>query len=239
MFLDHLINRASASISNHDVVIRYLLDDRKLTMDEIKRYRLGYTSVPQIPNDGSDEWASLMEDTRKLFFLQKKLLIPLENSAGLVNGVITRSLVPDDTHRYSQFLTKEAKAIGAFFGLPQAMPHILKTGIVYVAEGAIDCISIARHFPNTVSTLTSFINEEQMWALKIMTDTIVMVFDPDKAGRDGVDIVLAKYGSKGIYSREFGGGDPNSCLQKLGDEKFKILVAKHLGGFTNFKKPSY
>ena len=236
MFLDPLVNRASSSLRNHDVVVKYLIDERKLKMEEVAKYRLGYTSMPVLNNDNSEDWASFMEETRKLFFLQKKLLIPLENSAGTVNGIITRSIVKDDPHRYGQFLTPEAKNIGAFFGLPQAIPSILKTGVVFVAEGAIYCITLARHYPNTVSTLTSFVNEEQMWTLKLLAETIVLVFDPDDPGRKGVEIVLAKYGSKGVYSREFGSGDPNKCLQKLGDEKFKTLLDKHLGGFTNFKK---
>lgn len=168
--------------------------------------------------------------------LKKKILIPLENSAGLVNGVITRNIDPESKYRYKQFLMKEAANIGAFFGLPQALPYILNEGVVYVVEGAIDCISLAKAFPNTVSTLTSFINEEQMWLLRMLADYIVLVFDPDEAGRKGVDIVLNKYGSKGITSRELSYGDPNKCLVKMGEVEFVKFAKKSLFGIKNFKK---
>lgn len=236
MFLDSLVNRASDSLVNYEEATSYLVGQRKLLPEEIKKYRLGYTVHPTFPKIESPEWDSFMKDTRNLFFLQKRILIPLENSAGKVNGLITRSMVPDDKHRYSQHLLDEAKQIGAFFGLAQALPHILRTGIVYVTEGALDCISLARVVPNTISSLTSFINEEQMWTLRMIADSIVLVFDPDEPGRKGVEIVMAKYGTSDIFSREFGHSDPNSCLQKLGPDKFRKLVEKELSGFRNFKK---
>lgn len=236
MFFDPLINRAAESIVNYPEALDYLVANRKLLPEELKKYRIGFTAHPFLPKIESSEWEDFMKESRKLFFIQKKILFPLENAAGRVNGMITRSMDPETNRRYSQFLLPEAKQIGAFFGLPQAIPHIIKTGIVYVTEGAIDCMTLARVFPNTVSTLTSFVNEEQMWTLKMLADSIVLVFDPDEPGRKGVEIVLNKYGSKGIFSREFGHGDPNSCLQKLGTQRFKQLAEKELSGFLNFKK---
>jgi DNA primase len=235
MFLDPLINRASESLANYPEVQEYL-ESRAITLEDIKKFRLGYTAAPFIPLSKDDDFAILKEETKDFFYLKKKLYIPLENSAGLVNGLITRSLEPDTKYRYHQYLMKEASTIGAFFGLPQALPHILREGVVFVVEGAIDCISLAKVFPNTVSTLTSFINEEQMWMLRMIADTIVMVFDPDPPGRSGVEKVLAKYGAKGLFSREFGHGDPNKCLVSLGEEKFAQLAKKSLSGIRNFKK---
>lgn len=235
MFLDPLINRAHESLVNYPEALNYL-HQRRISDDDIRKYRLGFTTIPLVPLSQDEDFSLFKEETKDFFMLKKKILIPLENSAGLVNGVITRNIDPESKYRYKQFLMKEAATIGAFFGLPQALPYILNEGIVYVVEGALDCISLAKAFPNTVSTLTSFINEEQMWLLRMLADNIVLVFDPDEAGRKGVDIVLNKYGSKGITSRELSHGDPNKCLVKMGEVEFVKFAKKSLFGIKNFKK---
>jgi len=234
MFLDPLVNRAASSLANYPDVLGYLTDARKFTKGEINSYRLGHTAVPFLPLSNDPEEDDFREVTRNLFFLKNRVIIPLENSVGLVNGLITRSLEKETKFRYGHYYLKEAKQIGAFFGLRQALPHILAKGVVYVTEGAFDCISIARHFPNTVSTLTSNINEEQMFTLRMIADNIVMVFDPDKAGREGVQSVFTKFGRKGIYSREFGHKDPNAYLVKHGDEAFKKALSNTLGSLALF-----
>jgi DNA primase len=236
MFLDPTVNRAHESLKNYPEVKEYLTS-RCISIEEANKYRLGYTISPFVPAMPEDEdYLLLKEETKDFFYWRKKLIIPLENAVGLTNGLITRVMEPDAKFRYRQYLTKEASTIGAFFGLSQALPHIIREGIVFVTEGAIDCISLARVYPNTVSTLTSFINEEQMWLLRQVADSIVMVFDPDKPGREGVEKVFSKYGRKGVYNREFGHGDPNACLVKMGEEKFTILAKKTLSGVINFKK---
>lgn len=235
MFLDPLINRANASIVNYPEALSYL-QGRGITSEDIKKYRLGYTVAPFVPVALSDpDYVKLKETTKDFFFLQRKVFFPLENAAGLVNGLVTRSIEKDNPYRYNQKLMEEASKIGAFFGLPQALPHILEKGVVYVTEGAVDCISLAKVKPNTVSVLTSFINEEQMWTLRMIADTIVIVFDPDEPGRKGVDIVMQKYGSKGIYSREFGMGDLNDTYTRFGEKRFSEIVNKALAGVGNFK----
>lgn len=204
--------------------------------EEIKRFRLGFTGVPRLPVSEDPDYKTLMEETKNLYYARNKLIIPLENSMGLVNGFITRDITPDAKYRYKQHLTEEASKLGAMFGLPQALPHILREGVVFVVEGAIDCISLAKVYPNTVSTLTSFVNEGQMWVLRMLADTVVLVFDPDKAGREGVEKVFAHYGQKGILSREFGHWDPNACLVRLGEQKFTELAKRSLSTIRNFKR---
>ena len=235
MYLDPLINQASSALENYPEALAYLRG-RGITEEEAKKFRLGFTSTPRLPVTSDEDYKVIMEETKKLYFVRKKLLIPLENSMGLSNGMITRDIGPDIEHRYHQYLTKEASEIGAFFGLAQALPFILQEGVVFVVEGAIDCITMAKLFPNTVSSLTSFINEGQMWQLRMLADTIVMVFDPDKAGRKGVETVFAKYGNKGLLSREFSHWDPNECFRKLGPSKFADLAKKSLSTVKNFKK---
>ena len=88
----------------------------------------------------------------------------------------------NDGVRYMIYLLKEANKMGGFFGLFEALPHIMATRKVFVHEGAIDALSFAKVFPNTISSLTSFINEPQFELLDLLVDKIILVFDDDKAG---------------------------------------------------------
>jgi DNA primase len=222
----------------------YLINQRKLEESDIDKFRIGFTSYPKLEITSDPDYATICEETKgpfgppnSLFRLKKKILLPLENSAGLVNGLVTRSIEKDTKYRYCQYLLKESKDIGAFFGLRQAYPSILNTGIVFVTEGAFDCISLSKVYPNTVSTLTSYINSEQMWFLDMIADYIVIVFDPDKAGREGSEKVFFenRSSSKKLINREIGHKDLNDILKEKGFNDFKKIVEKSLSTVKNFK----
>lgn len=234
MYLDGLVDRAAASLPNYDTVVEYLTVGRGFSLEELKKFRIGYTNVPFLPISNDPEEEEFLDLTKKLYYLKKKILIPLENPVGLATGVIARATEHDTKFRYQHYYLREAKKTGAFFGLRQALPHIIGKGEVYVTEGSFDCMAIARHYPNTVSTLTSYINDEQMFVLRMLADKIIMVFDPDEAGRGGVETVYKKYGRKGLYHREFGHTDANDFLVKHGDDRFKAQLGRTLGSLLLF-----
>jgi DNA primase len=205
------------------------LKSRMLDENDIKKYSLGYANVINVKDDGSEDYKRFSVETYEWKTLRSKILFPLHNSKGDVNGLISRSIDPEyEGPKYKQLLTTQAKYIGAFFGLPQALPEIQRTGTVYVVEGAIDCISLSKVLPNTVSVLTAFINEEQYWILKTIADKICVVFDSDDAGKHGQDIVKNKYKDNSISFSDLGYNDANSCLNALGSSKFDRYVKRRL-----------
>jgi len=233
VYLDQLIERGSRNIDKFPDVLKYLMADRMITYEEIKKYSLGYTAIANIAGSGED-YDTFKKDTYGFKALEKKLLIPLKNLRGNSNGVIIgrikQELNEDGSKKpkYRQLFLKEAKDNGAFFGLHEALPSILETGVVYITEGAIDCISLAKVLPNTVSVLTSFMTEEQYWTLSMIADKIVVVFDSDEAGRNGVDIIKNKYKSKNITSKDVGYNDVNAALLVLGEQGFESYVRKKI-----------
>ena len=228
MYLDHLVTKANASIREYEEPIQYLRS-RYLTLEDIDRFQLGFTSLIKVANDGSSDYERLKKETYDWNSLKKKILFPLQNSMGKTNGLIARPLVVEEgKSKYRQILTSEAKTIGTFFGLHQAIPEILRTGVVYVVEGAVDCMSLAKVFPNTVSVLTAFINDDQYWVLKMLANKICVVFDSDEAGEKGKEMVAKKYRDKSISFLSLGYNDPNSCLTSLGPGKFDSYVKRRL-----------
>lgn len=216
VYLDSFAVKASTSIFEHPTAMKYLAG-RAISEGDIRRYGLGYTRFAKIQDNGSDDWRRLKEETFGFKGLENRVIIPLRNIIGRVNGIQTRSL---DKKMYKDHMMSEAKAIGAFFGLYEALPFIRATRKVFVHEGAFNCISFSRVFPNSVAALTSFLSEVQVEMLRFLTDLIIVVFDRDEAGDVGRAKLLKTYGSAGFEFVTVGESDANSCLKVMGEERF-------------------
>ncbi len=203
-----------------------------MTEEDLKKYFIGYVGISSkllVKDDGSEDYQRLKKDTFDFKHFEKKIVIPMRNCLGHVNGISLRSL---DKSFYRQYYMDEAKKVGAFFGLFDALPYIYKTGKVYVVEGPFDCIALAKVFPNTVSSLTSFLNEAQVQLLKMYAKKIILVFDSDKAGEDGSMKALDKYGEEYIKVSQLGSyKDPNQALISMGEEAFRTFAKRKLETF--------
>lgn len=224
MYLDSFVDSCFSSMPRYQEGLRYL-NTRGITMEDINKYKIGFTklgSVPK-PKEHSDDYQYLHDKTYGFKYLRDRLIFPLRNVLGRTNGLVTREL-DNKGRRYVIYLLKEAKKMGGFFGLYEALPHILRTRTVFVHEGAIDAISFAKVFPNTLSTLTSFINESQYEVLDLIADRIVLVFDDDKAGNYGIQKMHETYGSKKIESISLGDNDANDYLKMKNSEEFQRFI---------------
>jgi len=216
MFLNDFTKRASHSLRDYEDPKKYLYG-RGLTDEDIKKFEIGYVRIATIKKDESEDYKSLWESTYEFRSLQKRIIFPLKNILGSVHGLCTRDL---EHKRYTQYFLSEAKRIGAFFGLYEALPHIRRTQKVFVHEGAFDTISFAKVFPNTISSLTSFLNEQQYELLRFFADKIILVYDKDKAGNSGVRKSIEYYGDRYLEQIYVGADDSNTYLQMLGPERF-------------------
>jgi len=216
MFLNDFTKRASHSLRDYEDPKKYLYG-RGLTDEDIKKFEIGYVRIATIKKDESEDYKSLWESTYEFRSLQKRIIFPLKNILGSVHGLCTRDL---EHKRYTQYFLSEAKRIGAFFGLYEALPYIRRTQKVFVHEGAFDTISFAKVFPNTISSLTSFLNEQQYELLRFFADKIILVYDKDKAGNSGVRKSIEYYGDRYLEQIYVGADDSNTYLQMLGPERF-------------------
>jgi DNA primase len=220
MFLNEFVRRANRIIFDYEKPIQYL-NGRGIIEADIKNYSLGYVQHSTVKKEDSEEYRNLSDDTYQFKLFQNKLLFPLRNILGSVNGLCIRDI---DQKRYNQFFLSEAKKIGAFFGIYEALPHISKTKKVFVHEGAINSISFAKIFPNTISSLTSFLNEAQYEFLTMLCDKIVLVYDDDLAGHNGEYKMKKYYGEKFIETVFIGTDDSNTYLRMLGLQKFEVYI---------------
>lgn len=220
MYLNSFIKKANIGIGSNSEPLNYLYN-RGISKEDIDKYSIGYTRVSKIHDDGSDDYKKIKEETYGFRGIQNRILFPLKNVIGNVNGIIARDLTKK---LYTQFFLSEALNLGAFFGLYEAIPYICKKGVVFVHEGAINCISFAKVFPNTISSLTSYLNQQQYETLKFFATKIVLVYDNDSTGIYGAQKVIKTYNDSNIFSINIGYKDSNECLKKLGLSKFEYYI---------------
>jgi DNA primase len=224
MYLDKFAERANRMLFEYPEAKSYL-NGRGFDDDDIRRFGFGYLKIAKIHKENSEDYRRFHRATYQFKNLQARIIIPLHNIVGHVNGLTVRSI---EEKLYKDYLLEEARNIGAFFGLHDAIPHIIKTGRVFVHEGAFDAASFAKVFPNSVSTLTSFISDEQYETLRMFADKIFLVFDDDKTGHTGQWALVKRYGRKYIDAVSIGADDSNACLKRRGPKGFESYLKKRI-----------
>jgi DNA primase len=219
MYLDEFVERAGRMVFEYEEPLAYL-EGRGFTKEDIKRFGFGFLKVAKIKKENSPDYKKLHDETYGFRSLENRIIIPLKNILGRVNGLVARSI---KDKKYNLYLLKEGKDIGAWYGLYEALPHIMQTKKVFVHEGAFNSASFSKVFPNTVSSLTSFINDQQYELIRMFADLIILVYDDDEAGQIGVATLKKRYG-KYIETVSLGYEDANSCLQKRGPAGFESYL---------------
>jgi DNA primase len=226
MFLDTLVKNFNRSIHRYPEVLKYL-KSREVTDEEISKFCIGYNKIILVPDDPDNlDRDAFMNECFGGRKLENKLIFPFKNSIGNVVGLIGRAI---DTKEFKIFTTKQAEFEGFFFGLYEALPSIYKENRAYIVEGPFDYLALSKVLPNTVSTLTSKINDAQYDFLRMYCDEIVTVFDSDAAGDKGREKAEARAGvlSKNrVQSINLGYKDPAKILEEMKFKKFKEYILK-------------
>ncbi|HMB31064.1 MAG TPA: toprim domain-containing protein, partial [Desulfohalobiaceae bacterium] len=217
MFLDALASSLNRSIFRYKGPLDYL-SSRGVSEEEIKKYKIGFSRIVGVPDDGSEERARFMEESWKGRKFENSIVFPVMNSLGYVIGLIGRSL---DTKIFKVFVTEKAKHDGFFLGLYHALPYIYKSGRVFVVEGAFDWLALSKVLPNTVSSVTAGIYPNQYNLLRWYCGNIVTVFDSDEAGRYAADMASRK---SGVLDMKLGYKDPAKCFESLGFNQFNRVI---------------
>jgi DNA primase len=215
MYLDEFVEHSSKVILEYEEPLKYL-SGRGFSKEDILNFKLGFLKVAKIKKENSEDYKKLHDETYHFKSLENRIIMPLRNVLGKVNGLVVRSI---KEKKYNLYLLKEARDIGAWFGLYEALPYAVKSGKIFIHEGGFNSIAFSKVFKNSAASLTSFINDQQYDTLRMFVDLIILVYDSDKAGMIGTASLKKRYG-KSIESITLGYDDPNSCLQKMGQSPF-------------------
>lgn len=258
MFLDDVVDKCHNNLLtvSSKVPLAYLVS-RGITLEEIKKYKIGYIGKSLdnvIETDKDTKNFNKWLGTRG-YFIRERILFPITDELGNIKGIETRgldqraalSLLPkyqvslkdqisklqESSVRYKKFYLEKSKHTSFFFGLPQNLESIWEEKTVFLTEGIFDLISLCKIKRNCLSTLTANINEQQILWLKRYVDRVILLFDMDKKGKQSIEKIKETLSADGllVYSINLKGHDVNDTILKSGTKELEMIINEKMETF--------
>lgn len=131
-------------------------------------------------------------------FVDHNLIMPFRDVYGDIICILGRSILPQSErdalaiqkYKYTLSANKEFYV----YGLDIAKDAILNKNYVICVEGQFDCISCHENgISNVVALGWSTLTKYQLFQLLKYTDNIILLFDNDDAGKNGVNIAKKRF----------------------------------------------
>lgn len=222
---------------------RLYLQERSISEDTIKKFRLGY--APDNWNALADylegsglslklaEQAGLVitgKDGRFYDRFRGRLIFPIENVSGEVIAFGGRILGKGEP-KYLNSPESPVYIKGKnLYGLNKTKEEIRRKGFAIIVEGYFDLISLVNAgVGNVVATLGTALTREHLELLRRYTTDIVALFDPDEAGKKALDRSLDLFLEMRMKARALilpGGHDPDDYVKKFGPDKLEEMISR-------------
>ncbi len=163
---------------------------------------------------------------------RQRLMFPICNDYGEVIAFSGRVLPPsEDPAKYVNSPETPLFTKGrALFGLHKARRPLAEAGVAIVCEGQLDLIRIFESgMQNVVAPQGTAFTPAQARLLRRYTETAILCFDSDRAGRTAVERSLPILLAAGFGVRVAAlapGDDPDSLIRRDGPESFRTIVEK-------------
>jgi DNA primase len=222
-------------------VAREYLQNRSISEETIKQFRLGY--VPDTWRSLTDylegsgvslklaEQAGLIIPGKEGSFYDRfrgRLIFPIENIFGEIvafGGRVMEKGEPKYLNSPESPVYIKGKNL---YGLNKAKEEIRKQGFALIVEGYFDLISLWNAgIGNVVATLGTALTREHLELLRRYTLEVVALFDPDEAGKKALDRSLELFLSMNMHARALilpENCDPDDYVKKYGKEKLLELI---------------
>ena len=183
------------------------------------------------PDDGVEAGLISPRKTGNGYYdrLRGRVTFPIQDVRGRVVGFGGRALEPEQEPKYLN--TPESPVFQkrhAFYGFPDALESIRRSGRAIVCEGYFDRIAFARAgLKEALATCGTALTAEHGIQLRRRTKEVVLVFDGDAAGQAATEkalTVLLPQGLRVRAARIPGGQDPDDFLNANGAEALRELV---------------
>jgi DNA primase len=161
--------------------------------------------------------------------LRGRLTFPIQDVRGRVIGFGGRALEADQEPKYLN--TPESPVFqkrNTFYGYPDALESIRRSGRVILCEGYFDRIAFARaDLGEALATCGTALTADHGIQLRRRSREIVLVFDGDSAGQQATEKALAVLLPHGLRVRAVSipeGLDPDDYLSREGAAALRKLV---------------
>ncbi|HKV87830.1 MAG TPA: DNA primase [Candidatus Dormibacteraeota bacterium] len=226
---------------------RELLESRHVSEETARRFQLGYAPAGR----GFAEYLrakklSLLDaDLAGLIrgdgtdFFAERLVIPIRDERSQPLAFTARTVRADEQRKYINSRETPAYIKGrVIFGLDLARDEITRRGHAVLMEGQFDVIT-AHQFGvgNAVASSGTALTEDQVRLLKRFTDELLLVFDPDKAGRAAMRKAAPMAAGHGMRTRVIAlpdSMDPDQFLRAAGAqaaERWEALASRAPSSF--------
>lgn len=230
--------------SNEAAHAREYLYSRKLDINAIKTFRLGYA-----PKGWSSTFEWLIKQGFDIQLLEKagliiqkedfsgyydrfrdRIIFPICDEQGRVVGFSGRSLqqsdqIPKYINSPETLLFQKGKIL---FGLDKARQEIAKKGFAIICEGQIDLIRChISGISNVVAPLGTALTKDHCSILRRYAKEIVLCFDADQAGQKAAARALDNILDTGLTIRVAvlpEPHDPDSFILEVGAEAFNSII---------------
>ncbi|HZQ29989.1 MAG TPA: DNA primase [Patescibacteria group bacterium] len=219
--------------------LAYLLKERKLNLNLIKTYSLGFA-----PHDNSlskylmnkknytkedllDAGLSFMRNGTVFDFFRGRIMFPLSDHRGNIVGFSGRAMNDNDQPKYINTRDTVVYHKGSlFFGMDSAKEEIKEKGSAIIVEGEFDALSSFKEgIKNVVAIKGTALTENQANLLGRFTKKVILCLDQDEAGFEATKRSLASLEKNGMTINivTLKDKDPDETLKKDPAEFKKAL----------------
>ena len=216
------------------------LEKRGLTTETIAKFEIGWASAESDSFLRAASKAGYKDeilrragltggsDGRSWDYFRGRVLFPIRNHRGEMAGFGGRILGEGEPKYLNSPETPLFSKSRVLYGISQASAAIRKAGRAIVMEGYMDVIASHQYGVETaVAPLGTALGAEHAKLLKRYCESVILLFDPDKAGIraaiKGAQVLIEAGMFVKVASLE-GGLDPDEYLQQHGREKFDAAV---------------
>ena len=168
-------------------------------------------------------------------FFRNRLACPVRDAYGRVVAFSARALTKDE-EAHGKYRNSPESAIfqkrRLLFGLEQARPSIRSSGRAVLVEGNFDALSMHKAgFTETVASLGTALTSEQVGLLHRQTESVVLLYDGDRAGRQSALKAVPLFVDEGLMARVAvlpDGCDPDDLVRTGGAEAMTEVLEASL-----------
>ena len=237
-----LIDICHSNLKNSNQCLKYLIKDRSIDKEFIKKYKIGYfpQNISLLKKYLSEETlikSSIINynntsDFSSYFYL----VFPIYSEYGEPIGISGRSLMNDEDRKalgIPKYKNSSYKKSNILYGLNLSKKDIISKQNVYITEGYFDHISMCKNgYTNSVAICGTAFSQGHFTKLARYTDMMTFILDSDEAGIKSAERIYLKFVNKGIKLRflkpcppykdadEFFRENPNGDIHK----SFEVII---------------
>ncbi len=218
---------------------RAYIEKRGISVETARAFRLGYADGSGAflvgKSRGLGVWDGLLEVGaviqggrvhRDMF--RNRLIFPIMNASGRVVGFGGRSLDGVEPKYLNSRESSVFRKGSLLYGLGQSKASLRKAGRAVLVEGYMDVLSLHQAgIPGALASAGTAMTDRQAGMLKRYTDSVVVAFDGDEAGRRAARRSLEVLLSAGLDARVAPleeGSDPDSVIRAGGARAFSEVL---------------